>query len=250
MKNKFHLLRSCNLPFLITIILLSIFLQSCYTSLQIEKSTKVQNIKKLVIASCDFNIIDSRKSLLNEYKFIPVLETAYKDVILKNGEKNKISIEFAEPDNTLKSEDIIALKSDLLHAAINQSEITPEFKRKTGFNTGFIKPKGLQILKNPILISSKYSYLSKKYQTPFISIQGILSAIKQNRGDLGHLLVLPPLGIASFFKADYNTYYYNIIANVLTGEIIYKEYRKIYIKPKINNLKPVIYDSYRIISGI
>lgn len=248
MKNIFQLFYKNIL--VINAIFIALSLQSCYTSLQIEKSTEVQNIKKIAIVSCNYNIIDSRNSFLNEYKFMPEMEAGFKEAIIKNSNKNNITIEFTDDDNILISEDIAALKKDIIHAASYQSELTPEYKRKTGLNTGFIKPKGLKKQINPIRILSQYSYLSKKYQTPFISVQGILSVIKTNRGDLGYLLVLPPLGIASFFKPDYNTYYYNFIANVLTGEIVYKEYRKIFVKPKINNLEPILYDSYRIISGI
>ncbi|MBL4654204.1 MAG: hypothetical protein JKY33_00090 [Bacteroidia bacterium] len=240
---------------LLFICILTILLSGCYTFLHVDVKQNTNNVvSKVIVIDPEFEKIESKSSLRN-LSIVDNDSQEFIESLKENAEKTKVEVDIIEHQNISNKNlnyfnVLLNLKRDIYNASRLQQPPDKKFYRNISFNGSWTKPSNTKDIKNPINIPSKYSYLAKKYQTPFFAIQGVLYVKKMNNVDLGQLMLVPPVGFASFFKPDHNTYYYYIIANVETGEIVYREYRTFYNKPTKANLDPIIYDSYRVLTKL
>ncbi|PCH69901.1 MAG: hypothetical protein COC01_00255 [Bacteroidetes bacterium] len=257
MKNNLNklTLKTTNLYTLLFICVLAFPLSGCYTFLHVDVKQSTNNpVTRVIVIDPEFEKIESKNSLRN-LSIVDNNNQEFIESLKDNAEKTKVEVDIIEHQNISNKNlnyfnVLLNLKRDIYNASRLQQPPDKIFYRNISFNSSWTKPGKTQDIKNPINIPSKYSYLAKKYQTPFFAVQGILYVKKPNNGDLGQLMLVPPVGFASFFKPDHNTHYYYIIANVETGEIVYREYRTFYNKPSKVNLDPIIYDSYKVLTKL
>jgi len=142
--------------------------------------------------------------------------------------------------------DIIRLKNAIRSAISLQSVVESKqkgkfFKRR--FST-IAKPKVVVWEEAPV-ISSEFSYMAEKYGTPYFSVQGVIALKYPN--SLAISWLIPPLGLLSEMQNRHATYYYNIVVNVETTEVIYREFRIMYNNARQSNIDPIIYDSFKML---
>ena len=109
---------------------------------------------------------------------------------------------------------------------------------------------GYEEFKQTPILSSAYSYLSDKYGTPYFSLHGTITVIeKKSMIGLVYFFIpfTIPYGIVYMSNPNAHTYYYHVVVNVETGEMLYREVR--YLKRKAVNsvLDGMVYDSFRIL---
>jgi hypothetical protein len=87
--------------------------------------------------------------------------------------------------------------------------------------------------------------MSEKYGTPYFSVQGVISIKYPN--SLAFFWLFPPLGLLTELQNRNATYYYNIVVNVESTEVIYREFRMMYTTARPSNIDPILYDSFKLL---
>ncbi len=228
-----------------------VFLTSCRGALRIDRTrdfnAKKIRIEKMVSLDPDFELLvtSGQRSTQRKYKRATAKEIQLNNTLYRNAQKNGIQVEMIdtkrlEPKDTPYFRDLAPLKREILQVSFLQDFISKKGRTfdKHTFNRHETGP----------VIASHFSHLAKQYDTPFFAIQGVTSHRKPVKGKLIWLITVPPLGVVSFFSPEVDTYYYTIIANVETAEIVYREIRRVDAPASDTNLNAVIYDSFKIIS--
>jgi hypothetical protein len=118
-----------------------------------------------------------------------------------------------------------------------------------GKNIAVIRRPGYttRINEKQAIISPQYSYLAEKYGTPYFSFVGIDCA-KSPFSILNVLLYILGGGLPlhAFLGGNHQTIFYNIVVNVITGEIVYRETRRGSYPVSYTNLHATVYDSFNI----
>ncbi|MGB1205241.1 MAG: hypothetical protein ACPG5B_06320 [Chitinophagales bacterium] len=225
-------------------------LSSCSGSLHIEKSPDYHDeasvIQKIVTIEPNFENLDTRqpklKRLLEQKKY----EKKFNELLVSNSEKNKIQLLLIDAQN-LKPKDnhyfnyLLPLKQHILSTNFNQDVL---YKSKT--KVSLFKPKSHFFEQTP-QISSEYSWLADEYETPYFAIHGLISAVKQPRARWIWLLLFPPLAMNYFLSENTDIYYYMIVVNLQSSEIIYREVRHVQASLSSENLNAILYDSFKVL---
>ncbi len=236
--------------FLLFVLLFLLLQTSCRGTLHIDRTknfnSKTTDIEKLVCLDPDFELLmtSGKKRTQRKIKRASAKEIQLNNTLFRNAQKNGIAIEMIDTERLNISDtpyfrDLAPLKREILQASFLQDFINKKGKipEKQIFNRHESGP----------VIGSQFSHLAQQYKTPYFSIHGVTSHRKPVRGKLILLVTAPPLGVASFFSPEVDTYYYTIIANVETAEIVYREIRRVDAPASDTNLNAVIYDSFKII---
>lgn len=230
---------------------LILILASCSSGeLLVEKSpsilTKKGNaVRKVIIIEPDFAYIKKIKRVKKKYIKTRQLESDFGKTIKDKASKLKISATVIDANN-LQTNNVdyfnylLPLKKEILRASFMQ-------KSESNFVDGSLTKESFNKLKKAPVISSKYSHLSKKYRTPFFSVQGVVTIITPNKIKSTQLL-FPPSLINAIINPKETSFYYNIIANVNTGEVVFREMRVFDRFPTKGDLGMMIYDSFKILN--
>ncbi len=225
---------------------------ACSSTMQVEKTVTKKSEKpiiSMVSLNPDFEIItSSANSTPREYKSINKQEIFFKDALLENATKNGLRLKILNANNFDNQDanyfkELAPLKREIMRASYLQDFIT---------NDGEVTPKdkqGIGEFERGPIIASHYSYLAKKHETPYFAVQGLTSHKKPREEKYLLLFAFPPLGIASFFYPEVDTYFYNIVADVESSKIVYKEIRKVNQLANKSNMNAIIFDSFRIMKG-
>lgn len=210
-------------------------------------NAKQNNVEKIVCLDPDFELLTTtgKRKIERQHKRASAKEIQLNNILFRNAKKNDIALQIIDTERMQTDDDtyfhhLAPLKREILQASFLQ-----KFTNKKGRTP--VK-QVFNIHENAPAIDSKYSYLAAQYDTPYFAVQGITMHRKPKNGKLMLLVTAPPLGIASFFSPEVDTYYYTIIADVVQAEIVYREVRKVDAPASDTNLNALIYDSFKIIS--
>ena len=225
-------------------------LSSCSGSLHIEKSLTYQEeaseMQKIVTIEPNFENLDTRQPKLKRLIEQKDYEKRFNQLLIANSEKNQIQLLLIDAQNLNPKDNnyfnhLLPLKQHILSTNFNQDVL---YKRKT--NVSLFKPKSHFFEETP-QISSEYSWLANEYQTPYFAIHGLVSASKQPNTKWLWMLLFPPLAMNYFLSENTNIYYYMIVVNVKTSQIIYREVRHVQGSLSSENLNAMLYDSFKVL---
>ncbi|MBK6340973.1 MAG: hypothetical protein IPF63_15760 [Bacteroidetes bacterium] len=163
------------------------------------------------------------------------LKTLFNNSLKYCADKNKVKLTIIDQNKIDKEDEIYynrlkPLKDQILIAYMNQT-MNPYksalFKRKIHSS-------------NTQKISPDFQDLIKKYGTKYFATQGIIS-VKKKLGKKGLFYLIAPL---KAINGNYITFFYSLVADIETGEIIYVEERLIDNKPSQTYLENIIYNSF------
>ncbi len=106
-----------------------------------------------------------------------------------------------------------------------------------------------EVLRTPMQLSSEYAYLAEKYDTPYFSIQGLVSLKTRRKEALGFIFLFPPLA-AAYFVPKYHLAYYQIVVDVVSSEVVFRELREVRSTPTNMTLDVMIYDSFSLFKAL
>jgi hypothetical protein len=234
------------------------FMSSCVIStgaLSIEKSEgfpeENDHIQSLVSLEPDFQKLDTRKAEEDKYLSSAEREEDFNDMLVRMAGESGIDLTVIDHNRLVENQmeyfnDECALRKEIFQANFYQVVSTEnKYKIAPGIRSMFKAP--WKIMSSEPRISSRFSYLAEKYNTPYFAVHGVQSFIRPIRNKAALVLFNPVEGIVSLIKTNSDTYYYTIITNVVTGRVIYREIRLCYERPTDGVLKPLIYDSFKII---
>ncbi|MBL4716246.1 MAG: hypothetical protein JKX95_06380 [Bacteroidia bacterium] len=214
----------------------------------LEKS-EARKITRMVSIEPDFDQIDIRKQPEVRYLKSDRKEKNLSRILIKNAKRSKIELTVIDANDLTPTEldyfnHLASLKMEVLQKSLHQN--TPIDPNAGGaFNKNWLTPKK-SYFNYPPIISPEYSKLAQKYKTPYFSFQGVYSFIKPVKGKLFMCCFFPPIGLASFFKPDITTYFYHVIVNVKSSQVVYRELRRINDSAKPDHISGIIYDSFKI----
>jgi len=233
------------------------YITACSGNLFIEKSPnhtqEAHKIYKLVSIEPNFTLIDNRKSSYKSYNKSMVGEKNFGEILFKNAQKNGIRLQVVDANQLTDSladdyfNHLLPLKQQILNANFLQN-VTFDGKRFPigEVFTNFINVERQTFVNTPSL-PSNYSFLAEIYHTPYFAVHGLVSVIKANKVQWLWLLLFPPVGIHKAFVPDVYTYYYAVVVNVESSEILYREIRSLNDLANNSNLNAIIYDSFNIL---
>jgi hypothetical protein len=144
-----------------------------------------------------------------------------------------LSVEEMKENSEVFINSLIKLKNNIDFANVSQDN---PLNKSNSFS-----PVQKRIFVYSPKISPEFSFLSDKFKTPYFGIVGIF-AVKshpETKEARAFVRTHKALGYGDYF------YFYNIIANVETSEIVYREIKKIPVPyQKIHALDLAIYDSF------
>ncbi len=228
----------------------------CRGSLYIEKSTdytsQAPDIKYLVSINPLFEIIDTRKAIDLQYINSENGEIAFADLLLENAQKKQVKLTVIDANalnknDTLYFNHLAPFKQQIMQANFLQHiSFTQVEMSNNWFVDNWMRPDSKYFKYNPS-IPPLYSYLSEIYGTPYFAVQGVFSVVEAKKRRWLWLFLVPPIGLYQFIKPEVKTYFYTIIVNVRSSEIIYREVRSFNNFASKQNLNSMIYDSFSII---
>lgn len=229
-------------------VLCCFILISCAGSgeLIVEKHNSVQKnqVKKMVVIEPDYSLVKLAKRANRKYLKNSSKEKQFGELLKKNGERNKINVVLKDANSLGAAETdyfnyLIPLKREILAANFRQKAEYGETKAQTAFKEGY-----LELTESPVF-SSKFSHLSEKYGTPYFSVQGVLSVIKPHK--LKANLFIIPQAVNALINPKVESLFYNIVVNVNSGEVVYREARVFNTLATDDDLSLIIYDSFQIL---
>lgn len=225
----------------------------CYSTLIMEKSNNysanAKDLKKIVFIDPSLMISDGRKANDMRYFSSGNREEKLVEIIKSSADKNNIKAEVIDKEN-LSGADIdffnylIPIRNEVLNSILMcEVEYDKSSRHRTGNN--YIKAP-VNLMQNTPEISSKYSWLSDKYKTPYFCVSSIITRIEKKRKRWGLMILLPPIGLPISLTPAIRTYYVNALVNVETGEVVYRELRVLSERPTTDVMNMMVYDSFRL----
>jgi len=219
---------------------------SCNSSLKVEKGARSkggQSVEKIISISPDFEVITSTAlEKPRHFEFYKTVESNFLEAIKSNASRLGVNVEIINEQKELNVDSdfyqtLAPLKQEILHAAYMQ-----EFEggsKNTRLN-------GIYSFNKKPIISSAYSFLAEKHSTNYFAVQGINIHKKPRAGNFLLVILFPPLGLYNLAHIETDLYYYNIVADVSKGEIVYKELRKVSQSINKSTINSMMYDSYKL----
>lgn len=214
---------------------LALAFSSCTNRLYIEKSPdhaqQTRDIRKIVSIDPLYVFANTNKSIDKYYLRSDEKEQQLIAILRKNAALLKLDLEIVDKESIdsnnlnyfnylVPLRDQVLLANDLNNLTLNRS------KHQLNMFKGKLGSPDVYAFYNTPIIGSEYSFLSKVYGTPYFAMHGIFSIKRQK-------LV---------------TYYYTVVINVESTEIIYREVRITRRKPNLTQLSGIIYDSLNILT--
>lgn len=230
---------------------LGLCLSSCNSnsSLLVEKKTgglDGASVQKMVSIDPEYIRVDTRKSEEAAYINSDKFEPTFNEILERNARRRNIQLNVIDSDqlgqeNIRFFNELQPLKEHILRTNFRLDvQYADEGQRASAFRPA------IKYLDTPPVISSRFAHLAEVYGTPYFAVHRVFSEVRPQSQRWLLLFFLPPLGVASFFKPETDTYYYQIVTNVVTGETIYREARRANSRAGKNNLEAMIYDSFLI----
>ncbi|MCR9066813.1 MAG: hypothetical protein NXI00_22775 [Cytophagales bacterium] len=238
----------------------TIVMSSCGTAskLMLEKSPEhrkeAKQITKVVTIDPEYSLVYLGKGADDYYLKSEKKEDVFTKTLTTSASKAGIELVVVDKES-LKPSDLnyfnylAPLKQQILIASTLQ-DVTLKKTRYGENGRNWIQPDYKEFKEVPIF-TAEYSHLSDKYGTPYFAFHGMLTVVeKRNLRPLWFMLypVMIPYSIAMVAKPNAHTYYYNVIVNVETSEVLFREIRYIKRKPANSLLQGITYDSFRILS--
>ncbi len=228
--------------------------QGCKSLLNIEKSqahsAEARAITKVVSIDPDFVLVDARKGVDDFHLNSEEKEAYFSKSLVTNAKRAGIELV------TVNAEDLTATDLDYFNyltplkrqiwIANALQDVTVRRARYGSNGRGWVWPFSREFQEVPVL-GSEYSYLAEKYGTPYFAVHYMRSNVYKRLIPWGTLILVPPLGAGMVAKPNAHTGYVTIVVNVLTGEVVYREYRYINRAAMKDAVDAMVYDSFRIL---
>ncbi len=240
---------------LIAILLMSFFLVSCkagYVSIEKDKDFALEKLRSNKIVTIDPQIsayqINFSQKVKRKEVSIGKKRRLHKS-IKKTGSINGLEIEILSdlnlsPNDTDYFNETLRLKDAIVNAMVLQKAIGEDDEKKKNFFQKLFNKQNIEKIrweKSPI-ISSEFSYLAKKYNTPYFNIQGILHWRQPNFNFISWIFL--PIGLLSHIQNGDRSLIYNILVDVEKSEIVFREFRITERKARMGVISPMLYESY------
>jgi hypothetical protein len=175
----------------------------------------------------------------------------FNEILRSNAKKVKINLKIVESSTlTAYDEDYFAslapLKRDMIQAVFLQHFGDNQKQSNRGFGNG--KKFLVETWAQCPFIPARYCHLAQRYQTRYFAVQGIRFERKSSPINTLNIITVPPVGLLDLLDPDLEAYYYNIVADVVSSQIIYKEVRSVEAKDSQSDLNSLIYDSFKMLS--
>lgn len=217
-----------------TLLIVGILLSSCASYVIVEKSLNFNTNRekiKMITLNPSFTLYDARTNQKNkdinerivkgEEKFNHFLAAAASQAGVELGIVDK---DHLGPDDLSYFNILTALEAEIYTANFTQNPQTGGNRKSNSFRS-FIKVPESVFHVVP-KISSEYSSLVNRYNTKYFAVHGVTTFINT--------------------RNKKKTYYYKIVVDIESTEVVYRELRKFNLPPNNNNLGQVIYDSFKI----
>lgn len=236
-----------------------VFFGSCgvTSELLVEKSpehkNEVKKIKKIVTIDPEYSLVYLAKGADDYYLRSEKKEEEFTKTLEKSAKKAGIELVVLDKEN-LNANDLdyfnylAPLKQQVMVASTLQ-DVTLKKSRYGENGRNWVRAP-YEVFKEVPIITSEYSHLADKYGTPYFAMHGMLTVVeKRNLKPLWFMFypVMIPVSIAMVAKPNAHTYYYTVVVNVETSEVLYREVRYITQKPVSGVLQGMTYDSFRIV---
>lgn len=179
-----------------------------------------------------------RKEVENQFLKADQLKTYVSQELTKAGRKNGIKVNLLDSKTSRdqyvsSNEELLQLKKAILNAtalqenAINSGrKVSGDYKQRKVF------------VANP-RIAAEFSHLSKDF-SPYFGMTGIFAVDSEPNSREAREFVSNHKAI----RYGQYYYFYHMIINIETSEIVYREIKQVPFKISKNYLGPIIYDSY------
>lgn len=239
---------------LITFIILTCCFLSCSTGkLFLEKTTTFTNkktpIEHIISVNPNFSLPATLDAKLEKEK--PKLREKdafwFYNALKYNAKKQGIYLQIEGAKEAITVNDanyfnyLAPLKREILEVM--------NLKNFGDLNPNFNSTKPVKEFPVGIDISTKHSHLAEKYGTRYFALQGV-SFIPKSENTTKNLLLATnvPSNQLAFITNNAETVYYTIIADVMSSQIVYREFRKIKINTSKKQFSAIISDSFELIN--
>lgn len=255
--SKFHLrVPQC---FLIAFACTSVsFWVSCTGGLHVDRANKLPKFKRdqeIVSIDPEYFIKPSVNSISNQTAQKVSVQAAqgsrsFNEILRNNAKKVGIKLKVIESSMlTPYDEDyfnsLAPLKRDIIQAVFLQHFGDNEHQSNRGFTNG--KKFVVEGWNQCPFIPARYCHLAQRYQTRYFAVQGIRFERKSSPFNTLNIITVPPIGLLDLLDPDLEAYYYNIVADVVSSQIVYKEVRSVETKDSQSDLNSLIYDSFKML---
>lgn len=239
--------------------MMALLLGSCTVSseLMVEKSPEhrkeAKQIKKVVTIDPEYSLVDLRKGVDDYYLKSEQKEGEFTDILESSAKRAGLELVILDKEN-LDAGDLdyfnylAPLKQQILVSSTLQDVTLKKSRYGENGNNWVIAP--FEEFKEVPILTSEYSHLAEKYGTPYFAMHGMLTVVeKRNLKALWWMFypIMIPYSVAVVARPNAHTYYYNVVINVETSEVVYREVRYIKRKPAKSILQGITYDSFRIL---
>ena len=217
--------------------------------LSIERNNReeAQQIKKIISIEPTFEAVTrANGTSTRKYTENSEYEKTFIGMLRDNASRSGIELQVIDAQNLENAtaldyfNDLAPLRKETLIANFTQTT-----KSKWISSSKYFKAPTARF-ENVPTISSRYSHLAAKYGTPYFAVQGLASVVKPEPLAFPLLLLLPPAGLGKLLNPRAESYYYTIVINVETTEVVYREIRFFHDIANSDNLNTIIYDSFQI----
>lgn len=230
----------------------TIFLLSCNNGfVVVEKSESFKNQKSLlkekeiIYFQPDITIYDIKEEINNDLFQSEKEKVKLTNSLMKMGAKNNFKVRVLGKEITKNNDHSFIYSLSKLKRSIEKVNVSQNNPLNEGNYSGASKKIQQKVFVTSPRISPEFSALSEKLNSPYFGICGIfsVSAFPQTREARDFMRNNKDVNSGIYF------YFYNIITNVETGEIIYREIKKVPLKLKRKNILDIItYDSFFILN--
>lgn len=199
----------------------------------------------MVVIEPDFSYVKNIKKTRKKYSKTRKLEDGFSKLVQTTAKKCGIQATLVDANKLSESGTdyfnyLLPLKKDILNANFMQETLSHS-------ESGNAFREYTQTFDKSPVLPAKYSHLSTKYGTPYFCIQGVITVITPNKVKPLQIL-FPPSLINAIINPKEESFYYNIVADVNSGEVVYREIRVFDRFPNKGDLGMMVYDSFKILN--
>jgi hypothetical protein len=235
-----------------------LLLSGCTGGLHVDKAAKLPKLKKdqeIVSIDPEYFIKPTTAAVGKQTATQVSMQTAqsgrsFNEILRNNAKKVGINLKIIESSTlTPYDEDyfnaLAPLKRDIIQAVFLQHFGDNAHRSNRGFSNG--KKFVVETWQQCPFIPARYCHLAQRYQTRYFAVQGIRFERKSSPVNTLNIITVPPVGLLDLLDPDLEAYYYNIVADVVSSQIVYKEVRSVETKDSKSDLNSLIYDSFKML---
>jgi hypothetical protein len=234
------------------------FLMGCTGGLHVDRANKLPKFKpeqEIVSIDPEYFIKPNVNSISTQTAQKVSMQAAqssksFNEILRNNAKKVGIKLKVIESSTlTPYDEDyfnsLAPLKRDIIQAVFLQHFGDNQHQSNRGFSNG--KKFVVEGWNQCPFIPARYCHLAQRYQTRYFAVQGIRFERKSSPINTLNIITVPPVGLLDLLDPDLEAYYYNIVADVVSSQIVYKEVRSMETKDSQSDLNSLIYDSFKLL---